>query len=392
MSRKSTSPKNQLLPHSEAKVKFYKLYLEKLLSATARSKHVGEINIFDVFCGMGVYPDGKLGSPIKALEAIQETEIQSKSEIITNVYLNDLVKSKVKSSQRYIKSHFAHNICNVSYLNKTSDEVFADICALLKLRSYDALNLVFIDPYGYKQIHKSDLENLMACDNTEVLLFLPISFMHRFNNYAFDEQANKGAEPLRRFVSEFFPPEHPMRNVNFTLSVYEYIKAIADAFSFEGKYLTTTYYIRRDGRNIYALFFVTKNIGHLEMAVDTLWKVDPYGQHTFIYDNEKTLELFAQEEFVKASKHEKLENLKMRILKEITNKGELNNNELYEFTVRSGYKIDHIKEVIRDCEDIQVEIQPLQGQYKRHQYPISYSEYQSKKPKLKFTIKQYENN
>lgn len=54
-----TDPKHNLMLHSRAKVEFYKNYLERYLRILCLSKYINNVNIYDVFCGMGIYEDGE---------------------------------------------------------------------------------------------------------------------------------------------------------------------------------------------------------------------------------------------------------------------------------------------------------------------------------------------
>ena len=71
MAKKQTS-KDIMLAHSKAKVEYYQKYLSRYLSIMSVAKSIDEINIYDVFCGRGVYADGGLGSPIKTVETAKE--------------------------------------------------------------------------------------------------------------------------------------------------------------------------------------------------------------------------------------------------------------------------------------------------------------------------------
>lgn len=67
------SSKDDMEPHSEAKVGLYGKYLEKYLAILGVVPFITKVNIFDVFCGTGLYGNGKLGSPIMAYNVIKKT-------------------------------------------------------------------------------------------------------------------------------------------------------------------------------------------------------------------------------------------------------------------------------------------------------------------------------
>ena len=71
MAKKQTS-KDIMLVHSKAKVDYYQKYLSRYLSIMSVAKNIEEVNIFDVFCGRGVYADGGLGSPIRTVQTVKD--------------------------------------------------------------------------------------------------------------------------------------------------------------------------------------------------------------------------------------------------------------------------------------------------------------------------------
>jgi len=177
--RKRKSAKDVMLPHSEAKVAFYRCYLEKFLSIMSVQRYNNQVNIFDVFCGRGVYANGGHGSPIQAMEAIQKVRRDHPSETQFVLYLNDAVKKFVLGVKEYIEQNFeTDGLCKVRYLNVRAKHLFGRLVDFLDNQPGRSKNLLFIDPYGYKDIHRETLLRMLSNGNTEILLFLPISFMH----------------------------------------------------------------------------------------------------------------------------------------------------------------------------------------------------------------------
>ena len=58
--------------HSDIKVKLLKLYLEKYINILALAKGVNTVEVFDLFCGEGIYNNGKEGSPVIILRLIKD--------------------------------------------------------------------------------------------------------------------------------------------------------------------------------------------------------------------------------------------------------------------------------------------------------------------------------
>ena len=64
--------KDNVFEHSQAKLNFYKNYLARYLIILLNDQHTSQINIYDVFCGVGIYNDGNQGSPVIAIEIIRD--------------------------------------------------------------------------------------------------------------------------------------------------------------------------------------------------------------------------------------------------------------------------------------------------------------------------------
>jgi len=161
--------------HSKAKVDFYKTYLERYVSILCQSKYIHHIRIYDVFCGMGIYEDGGKGSPVVAYDTIKniyETHKVTNNTEITLV-VNDKSEARIARVQEYIESN-KHSYCKVRPYNLEIGQLLGIIIPEINITPNDTRNLVFIDPYGYKDIKKELLLDLMENGRTEVILFLPI--------------------------------------------------------------------------------------------------------------------------------------------------------------------------------------------------------------------------
>lgn len=386
--------KDVMLPHSEAKVAFYKEYLTRFLSVMSVAKPCKTVNIFDVFCGRGVYEDGGLGSPIKAMETIQQVRRDHPSDKVINLYLNDKETKNVASVQRYIQLHFNDKLCHVCYYQKLAEEMLETLPSLINHTDWSTHNLVFIDPYGYKQIHKQTLFNLLENKRTEVLLFLPISFMHRFTRYAFTKNDEK-AKPLKDFIREFLEEDSPIFKEE-SMDVRRYIKLLSKAFSFNKQFYSTHYLIQRDHKNYFALFFMTSNLLGLERAVDSMWELDSMNGKGFCLESNLDMpRLFSDDIFINNRHKEHIESLKLIILNALQ-KGEQTNSDIYLLTLLNGYRPTHAKEVLDDLAlNNQIEIFMLNGsKHRKGAYYLNYKDANDRRfPKIRIKlIKQYENN
>lgn len=384
-----------MLAHSGAKVEYYQKYLSRYLSIMSVAKNIKEVNVFDVFCGRGVYADGGLGSPIRTVQTTKEVRANHPSDKQFNLYFNDAEFAFVKQVKNYINENYPDNkdFCNIMYLCASAEDLFEKLCDFLPKTGFGTRNFLFVDPYGYKDINKQTFQRLMCNQNTEMLLFLPISFMHRFTHYAFNEDANNGALRLREFIEQFFPADHKIRSEE-PMDVKEYIGALSEAFSFNGKYYTSSYFIERDSRNYFALFAICNNLLGLEKAVETKWSLDEEDGQGF-HQPDKSMQLNLFTEMIKEeNRREHFEDLKTMLLSFLTEQGKTN-CEIYRFILRRGYLPKHANAVLKYLQDkelINVTLSDTGKKARKHSFYINYNESKDiKMPKVRIELNN-ENN
>jgi len=322
--------KDYLEEHSKEKVAFYAEYLKAYLAILLNSPYTKAINIYDVFCGVGIYEkDGSKGSPVVAMEVIKNFET---SPIPIKLFINDGDKKRVDTAKMYIEHNYDNQFEFEAY-NLLSETIFQSTIAKIKEENY-ANSLVFIDPHGYKDIYKKDIIDIMEAGKSEILIFLPIHMMYRFLKPSKEDYNNISYQPLITFMETF----KLKYNVE---STKEYIEHIKEAFSFDDKYYTTSYILQSERKNDYALFFITKNLKGLEKAVETKWKLDKLCGKGF---EQKKISLFDEEE-KEDKKEDCLEDLSKKIILFLRTKK--NNNQLYEFTLKNGFLLKHINDILK---------------------------------------------
>lgn len=337
--------KKVVLLHSKAKLDLYKSYLGEYLPILGHSPYVDVINIFDIFCGTGVYEDGNLGSPLIAAACIAEYEWYFEQKGLLSkpvkLFINDFDKNKVSSVREMIDAIPLKN-CEVTPFNKDASEMF-DIVAN-KINSFPARerSLIFIDPYGYSKIDKNKIFNLLKRKRSEIILFLPVAHMKRFTEEALTDYEKKAYENLRKFILEFFDEESKVIKAE-KLDIFNYIEELRKAFSFNDQFYTASHYIERNKANYYALFFMGHHIYGLEKFIEAKWKNASLGQG-FNQNKEKNT-LFG-DTLVEYDKNISIENLEKLFRKRIEQK-EVTNIELYEFTLRHQFKPSHMNELLR---------------------------------------------
>ncbi len=331
-----------MLIHSEAKVEFFKKYLERYLRVLYLAPTINEINVFDVFCGTGIYDNGKKGSPIVAFDAIKELRDEYGFDKRINLIVNDSKEIKVSVVRDYIDNN-NKNYCGVGYHNQSAEWMFEEVIKQISKQDKNTRNLVFIDPYGYKEIKKATLQSLLDNERTEIILFLPISQMQRFTATALESEV-ESYKPLKNFVDSFFEENHPIRKNR--VNAIEYIDYLKDKLRF-GKYFSTSYYIERDESSFFGLFFVSPHIFGFQKILEVKWALDEDSGRGF-RQPETQSSLFAEQskELAHNDNYERLE----KILKESLRTPK-NNWELYEIILKNEFLPKHANEIFTKWQD-----------------------------------------
>lgn len=357
MSKKNNS-KDIMLPHSRAKVKFYKTYLEIYLTILCNSQYIEFVNIYDVFCGRGIYKDGGKGSPIEANDVIKQIIANFPSSTKIRLHINDKSRKRVNAVKEYIQNSNDESIDYTPIYSALEGEKYLEnLSQKLSSTPINTRNLVFIDPYGYKEIKKEIIDNLMSNGKTEVMIFLPISFMNRFTKHALEHDEIVMFQPLYNFVNSFFPPNHPI-SMGERMSHLDYIEYLTAALRFGDKYYTTSYHIERSHSNYFALFFLTSNLYGYEKILETKWKLDEKDGNGFELPKPASLFDDLEAEENKRNIFNKLYDRTVAYLCD----GPKTNHELYLFALTNVFLPKHMAEVLSALsKNRKIEIKEIEG-------------------------------
>lgn len=389
--RKKIDAQKVMLPHSQAKLDFYKDYLKRYIPILRLAKFTTSINIFDVFCGTGIYENGAKGSPILAFEAVKESSdnISNFSTQLTpvNLSINDLEPTKVEQVKEYLKDK-SENICNVEFYNKDAVVFLSEINQKINNQTKKDRNLILIDPYGYKNIKKEVIQQLITNKrNTEIILFLPISQIYRFTGKVLNDE-DHNVKSLQDFIQSFFPDKnHPIYN-NQLSDEKGLIEFIRQALSFDEKFFATSYFIQRDNKNhYYALFFVTPNIYGLEKILEVKWSLNE--EHGEGFEQPKQMQsLFADQE-KESAKQEQYRKLEQIIINFISKNKTVNNNQIYELTLKNMYLKKHANEILRNLQkENKINVIDIQTQKnaRKGSFYLGYDYYKNKTNKILISI------
>lgn len=377
--------KNLMLDHSRAKVKFYQAYLSRYLNILFNSKHINRINIFDVFCGMGIYEDGNHGSPIAAYEVIND--VLEKWPLDKSIYLtlNDADIQNIAKVNQYICDNNTHgNRLIVKAHNTDAETLLEKISTQIYKTRSDTRNLIFIDPYGYKKIKRDLIHRLLVNGRTEIIIFLPVSFISRFSRYAILNQNSPGHRPLYEFIKSFFPDKHRFCIGNqFTEN--EFIAEFKKALSFNNSYHTASYSIERSKNNYFAMFFITNHIYGLEKILEVKWELD--GENGKGFSQPKQASLFDSIDHQEAMENH-FNDLRDKLLCFL--KKDRTNHELYKFALYFGYTPKHLTKVLVSlCESKKIIIQNINDEKpaRKNAFYVNYKELKNE-PKIKICLPQ----
>ncbi len=353
-------------PHTEAKLKFYIYYLERYLPILVKTPYVNKINIYDMFCGQAIYDDGKESGAVRAFKKIKEVQKNNaSSDTKITLTLNDIDKKRIKNIKDWLKKQTS------SFKTVTRNEDATDLIPKLiegfnAKQNKETRNLVFIDPYGYKEIDKSLIQDLMKNERTEIILFLPIDQMYRFRNETVGEDVRRDFLPLKKFIEQF--------DINIsTIGGYmDLIKGIESSLSFDDNYFSTSYHIKNQQSKYYALFFMTSHILGLHKTIEVKWELDKQQGSGFNNTNQKDM-------FLEVEKTSELETA----LKKYIQKSK-NNNELYEWILKQGFLPKHINPILKALkQNNHIQIEYFLGA--KNGYHLNYGNYKKDVIKVKIT-------
>lgn len=294
--------------------------------------------------------DGSKGSPLVALDKIRDHYFENNKRIPNmKILFNDSDNIKTQKLAKLIGNYFRPHNCHIEV--RTRDYIALKNEIIKEIENYqNEKRLIFLDPYGYKEIKLDDIKDFLKGNKTEVILFLPISFMYRFAKAVQrDNLARYG--PLRKFINEVFSQKIP----DFS-SAYDFIDKLRETFRNKlENYYVDTFNIERDSKNVYCIFFFTSHIRGLEKMIEAKWKIDKNEGRRF--------ELSLQSRLFR---REELTNFPQQIIRFIKTEEICTNKDLYKFGLLNEYLPKHMNRFLRQLqkEDI-LRVTELDGEEKR---------------------------
>lgn len=140
------------------------------IGLATNSKYIPEIHFVDGFAGRGYFEDGNKGSPLIAIENLQDMQYtfeQNYKKFNSSfvIHLVELKKDYIDFIKVNIKNYSKYPELIYLYHGK-----FEDKLSLLLNQTVGHPALYFIDPFGYKGVRMNDVVKIISHQSHEVLI------------------------------------------------------------------------------------------------------------------------------------------------------------------------------------------------------------------------------
>jgi three-Cys-motif partner protein len=288
-----------LQPHTAAKHRVLASYLAAWIPVMGqqalKAATTPRLLLVDGFAGPGVYRTGEPGSPIIILRALLgHSAFPRLGGVEFNVLFIEQDARRVASLEREV-ARLGELPGNIKvYIERGSFE--DKFGALVDQAIEPGRRLIptfgFIDPFGYSSASMSLTGRMMQSPRCEVLVFLPLSYIHRFVGRTGQEAALTslfGTEDWREAIGL-----RGQERSACLLALFERQLGMSDYVKFVRSFQLRT----EDGQD-YRLVFGLAHRKGLEIAKDAMWSVDPVNGTSYVATTDSGEPvLFAPEELL----------------------------------------------------------------------------------------------
>jgi three-Cys-motif partner protein len=265
--------------HTAAKHQVLRAYLDGWIPVMAQQslKVQGFVSgpprllLVDGFAGPGRYSSGESGSPLIMLDALVSHAALERFDDVEFTYLfieHDRRRVDHLRGELNALGTLPGNV-TVRIEPGEFEATFGRLLDQLTDHGRSPIpTFAFIDPFGYSTASMSLTGRLLAFKRCEVLIFLPLSFVHRFAGRAGQDAALTslyGCDDWREVLGL-----DGAERREFLLRLFEHRLGLNPSVAY-----VRSFRLRTDDGNDYRLVF---GVGHdkgLDLAKDAMWKVDP---------------------------------------------------------------------------------------------------------------------
>lgn len=244
------------------KIEYVSAYVKEWLYVVANRKNATTVNFIDCMCNAGIYKDGELGTPIKALEHLREAAFAHPS-IRFNIFFNDynnerrnvieeVVTEVLQTPPQNITIHYSNADVN-DYLGQTSK--FQEQCG-----TYNAVTLLFVDPYNFGTVKLKPLQDFLKAFYAELI----------FNVFTSDFVRNGKSDINGQKIKECMTG----CDISQIKTVEQLVGLIDDRlttgnikYTFRYRFKTTT------NAELYQIMYCTPHFKGIEQLKKALWEV-----------------------------------------------------------------------------------------------------------------------
>ena len=336
----------------------------------------GKINFYDFFSGPGTDTAGNLGSPLIIIEELKKycsTNSKLKAEDVeVNMFFNDVTHKNIAQLKGAVESKQCTNgCCSFHYSNHPFAEALDN--ELRGIEASDTASLVIMDQFGVKEVTPQVLRKLASCRQTDILFFISSAFIKRFID-------------TPEFAKSFKDVADDVKN-----SEYKVIhRVICEHYreQVEDGYYLAPFSIKK-GANIYGVIFGSGNLRGLEKFLKVCWALDPVtGEANFDIDDDVRARS-PQRSLWKEMETVKKIDVFRSDLEEYIASNTPSNNELYEFSLVSGFPPAKTAEALRSLQNVgKLSVTEYNSglKVKKGAFYLSYRNYKDS-PKAKFEIR-----
>ena len=355
---------NKDLTIYKEKIEVYRHYLDVYLNIVTKVSKDKDINVYEPLSGDGkdqhFYGEFQYDGSVKAaINIIEKHRKDSKCQI--KYFINDNDTNKHKKSQEKYKDYEWVNISKLDA--KTFINNYASVGG--------SHNLWFIDPYGYTQVEKEDIDKIIFSHNkSDIIIFFPTIFITRFIS---DPDSEETPAPIKKFFQDWGIKYQGMEDINDPEICEEIIK---DAMkSNYPKHYISSYTLKKDSNiHTFSLFFISKHPLGAEKFLETKDKLSEQDKQIEIpYNNNLTQQY-----------EEELEELIKEFLKE-----EKTNREIYIWGLRNELSTKYFNKLLRKLESentITIKLARQENKRNNKSFYIGYRYYKEKIDHLIYKI------
>ena len=240
----------------------------------------------DGFAGPGEYQNGELGSPLIALNQIEDYLEQSHSDDVEVVCL--FVEAD-KTRADYLRAQLKGRVRDGLNLNVENDTFEKGVTQLLDglddSSSQLAPSFTVIDPFGIKGVRMETIGRLLKQPKSECMITFMDESISRF----------RSTPEFRPHLRELFGTENW---ANADVDLLHPSQALREKFiarlKEEGAAYVLPFKVWRGNRHVYTIFFATQSLKGCDLMKSCMWKVDKSGGYSFRSVDSNSSNLFQQ--------------------------------------------------------------------------------------------------